>query len=71
MFLVSDALEVIPTFMSRWDDDAESFVRSVVEDLAKTVPHLGERFQMLLDMPDEEYAAVFLSPPAAPAARAA
>ena len=75
-----DALEVIPTLFHRWDEagwstDSGTFVREVVEDLAVRVPHLGERFRMLLDMPDEEYAAFYLRDsacePAPPAARAA
>ena len=77
---VADAMEVIPTLFHRWDEagwstDSGTFVREVVEDLAVRVPHLGERFRMLLDMPDEEYAAFYLRDsacePAPPAARAA
>ena len=64
---VADALEVIPTLFHRWDEEgwetnSGTFVREIVDDLAVRVPHLGERFQMLLDMPDDEYEAFYLKP---------
>ena len=85
---IADTLEPIPTLFHRWNEpgwelNSEAYVRELIGDLARTVPHLGERFRMLLDMPDEEYEAFYLTPrpqpgdepavdPAAPpAARAA
>ena len=87
-YAIADALEVIPTTFHRWDEegwpqDSASYVRAVIDQLAVSVPGLGERFQMLLDMPDDEYEAFYLKPrpwpgdevadhrPAPPAARAA
>ncbi|WP_171189282.1 hypothetical protein, partial [Alienimonas chondri] len=71
IFQVCDALEVIPTFFHRWDEESEPFIREVIGELRRAVPHLGERFQMFLDMPDEEYADCYLrgrsAPQAAPA----
>ena len=77
IFQVADILELIPEAVRHWDDGSwpqgsAAHVREVVGDLTDHVPHLGERFQMLLDMPDDEYAAQFLTPATAPpAARAA
>lgn len=63
---IADALEVIPTFFHRWDEESEPFIRDVLAELERAVPYLGERFQMLLDMPDEEYAAFYLRPHVSP-----
>ncbi|QDT15320.1 hypothetical protein [Alienimonas californiensis] len=66
VYQVSDALEDIPTLFHRWDAEKEGWVREAIDRMAETVPHLGKRFQMLLDMPDDEYEAIYLMPRAWP-----
>ena len=55
---MADAIEFVPQVLMNWRQEALSTIESVLTNLQKKYPDLGQKYTRILDMDDVEFTSV-------------